>query len=169
MPFSMRAIVPPSLQTDPVRLRRVIENALEMHSEDIAIDFKVTTQTWKRKPKFQITKKPWKRLIFTDNKIYFFISGGTKKHRIPSIHNTNAKTLRFFRTGFKPKSRVNYIGSKAGQAASKNLTMVKSVMHPGTKARNFDEVIAKKWRKLWPKLLQRALIAEMQAKSRGQL
>jgi len=151
-------IIPAKLLADPARLKRVIENVLDARAADIKVDFKVTTFTWKNKPDFTISTKPGERLIYTTNLIYKFITRGTRRHPIAA---RNVKCLRFFRTGFKPKSRVRYIGANKGAAASKNLTLVRIVQHPGTVARDFDKAIAEKWQKQLPKIMQQELNKEV--------
>jgi hypothetical protein len=154
---TFKAIIPQKLVIDPARLIRAIDNSLDMRAEDVRIDFQVTTQTWNKKPTFIIASKPGERRIYTSNAIYLFVSGGTKPHLIKP---RNAPALAFFRTGFKPKTRVGYIGSNKGSVANKDFTKTQVVHHPGNDARDFDKVIAKKWKVLFPRLLQRAINAE---------
>lgn len=150
-------IIPSKLLADPTRLKRVIENVLDARAADIKVDFKVTTFTWKNKPDFTISTKPGERLIYTTNLIYKFITRGTRPH---IIRARNVRCLRFFRTGFRPKSRVRYIGANKGATASKNLTLVRIVKHPGFPAREFDKEIAEKWQKQLPKMMQQELNKE---------
>ena len=78
----MKVFIPKSLLGDPKRIMRAIDNALNGAAIDVHADFNVTTQTWKGKPEFviKIGSKPntFERYIYTLNKIYKFVSGGTK-------------------------------------------------------------------------------------------
>jgi len=151
-------IIPAKLLADPAKLKRVIENVLDARAADIKVDFKVTTFTWKNKPDFTISTKPGERLIYTTNLIYKFITRGTRPH---IIRARRVRMLRFFRTGFRAKSRVRYIGSNQGARASKDLTYRVFVKHPGFPAREFDKEIAEKWQKQLPKMMQQELNKEM--------
>jgi len=135
-----------------------INNALDQSSRAVKVDYRTTTKTWKTDVKFKITTpKEFERLIATDSDIYNFVSGGTKPH---IIEPKRAQFLRFTWGGkgsYKPATRPEYIGSKKAKVTGK-VNYRKRVKHPGTKARNFPEVIGKKWEKEWPRQLQRALL-----------
>ena len=155
----MTVIVPTRFLRNPARFERAIENTLDGAAKDVKVDFNVTTGTWDDRPEFEITT-PQKgvRLIKTTHKIYFFISGGTKPH---IIRPRNAKALSFNATGFRPKSRVGYIGSNKGHQADKDPRRVLVVHHPGTKAREYPQAIKEKWDKELPKIFQRAIDSEV--------
>lgn len=155
MILKVEAIIPKNLRLDAKRMNRAIENALDLRAADVKVDFQVTTDTWERKPAFVIAAKPGERRIYTSNKIYKFVSGGTRPHPIAA---RNGKALAFYRTGFRPKTRPGYIGSNKGQSANKDLTIVKRIVrHPGTRARDFDRTIQKKWQKIFPRMMQDAI------------
>jgi hypothetical protein len=158
MNVSIRPLKSGSLKDVSARYARAIENAGNMSSKAVKVDFAVTVKTWKEQPEFTIDhsliKPEW--TIGTDNTIYKYVTGGTKPHKITA---KNGKALSFFRTGFKPKTRVEWIGSNKGKIAKKDPTAVRSVNHPGTQARKFVETIGKKWEVEWPRQLARALRA----------
>jgi len=159
MKLRAEAIVPKDLVLDTKKMTRVINNALNGAALSAKADFGTTTRTWRRKPKFLIKKpKTFIRDIYTINEIYLFVSGGTRSHPIPARRGGR---LAFFRTGFRAKTRVRYIGSNKGSRASSNFVRPKIVQHPGTKAREFDIEIQKKWQKQLNKTLQRAIDAEI--------
>lgn len=136
---------------------RAIRNVLEARAQVILIDFKVTTQTWTKKPKFYI-RRPKRRIrvIGTDDLIYKFVDGGTKSHPITT---KNAPML-VFQAGYRAKTRVKVIGSSQGGKFGPTVHK-KEVNHPGTEAREFTKEIAKKWQKLLPNIIQRALLQEL--------
>lgn len=143
---------------DTAKMKRAIENAGNMTAKAIEVDFHVTTRTWKHQPAFGIEHSAGKLVwvIATDDTIYGYISEGTRAHVIVP---RNAKRLVFFRSGFRPKSRVGWIGSNQGARAGKDKTFAKMVHHPGTKARDYPKVIKKKWDQEWPRQLARAIRA----------
>jgi hypothetical protein len=151
------AIIPKKLVVDRKRLEKAVENALDLVAENVRVDFEVTTYTWKTKPTFVIATKRGERRVYTGNLIYKFVSGGTKPH---VIKPKKSKYLVFFGNGFRPKTRVNYIGSNKGHAANRNKQFRKYVIHPGVESRNFEKVIAKKWRKQFPIIMQRSINQE---------
>lgn len=137
--------------------RQIFENAGNMTSKAIEVDFNVTTQTWNHKPDFKIEhsvgKLEW--IISTDDIIYKYVSEGTKPHTIvPKV----AKMLVFY-TGGRPKSRVGWIGSNKGARGTKGPVRTMEVHHPGTTARKFAEAIKAKWDLEWPRQLDRAIRA----------
>lgn len=152
--------IPRGLFVDPVQLRRVTRNAAEQLSKDIRVDFRVTAQTWDNKPEFIIQRADnalaFTREIKTTDQVYYWVNHGTKAHPIEA---KNAPMLRF-NTTFKPKTRVMVIGSGKGKSGPP-VARKRRVMHPGTEARKFDLVIAKKWTKLAPQVVQRAIDAEI--------
>lgn len=157
----MRVVLHPIINKtglDPTKYLRAIENAGNESAKAVQADFHVTTRTWKRQPNFNIDHShgsgEW--TIGTDDEIYGYVTEGTRAH---VIRPRSAKRLVFFRTGFRPKSRIGWIGSNKGRKASKDMTVAKLVHHPGTEARKFVEVIHEKWEGEWPRQIARALRA----------
>lgn len=141
----------------PAKYQKAIEAAGNESALAVRVDFRVTTQTWQHKPDFKIvhgSEPEWE--ISTDDKIYGYVSEGTPPH---VILPKNAKRLVFYRTGFRPKSRVGWIGSNKGKKATKDLTFAKKVNHPGIAGRKFSKLIKEKWDAEWPRQLQRAIRA----------
>lgn len=156
--MKMTVIVPKRFLKLPEVLERVIENTLDGAAENVREDFLVTTQTWEHKPEFAIVKKPGDRWIGTDDKIYGILNEGARPH---IIRAKNGPGLRFYATGFKPKSRVQQIVSRKGKAANKDFRTPVVVHHPGVEKRMWNRVIKKKWDKMLPTILQRAIDAEV--------
>lgn len=140
----LKAIKPKALKDQAMRLELL--NSLRSVAKDVRKDFEATTQTWEHKPKFEMAvslkgKGP-QFLVGTDDEIYGYVNRGTRPHRIVP---KKAKALRF-QTGYTAKTVPGVIGSKSG-GASGDVVFSQGVMHPGTKARNFDKQIGKKWEK----------------------
>lgn len=157
MAASIKVFVPKSLVADPQKLARAVANALDGAAKGALVDFKVTTQTWQHQPDFAIDEPSAdRRIVGTDDDIYGYVSGGTKPHVIVA----HGKALAFPGGGFRPKTQPRVIGSGAGSRGGAIILRPK-VNHPGTKAREFDEAIAEKWRDQLPEVMQRAIDAEL--------
>ena len=155
--ISIRVVMPAKALLNPKALTQAIENGLDSAAVGIRSEFQRTVMTWDHKPKFAIDAYPGKRVIYTDDEIYGYVSGGTRPH---IIRVKNAKMLHFYRTGFRAKSSVNSLRANQGKRASQDETFVKSVKHPGTAARDFDKQIQMRWKKLFPEQMQRAIDSE---------
>lgn len=138
---------------DPGKMEKVITRTLDVMAGQVKEDFERTTKTWNHKPAFKILKvKAYIREISTDSEIYGYVTRGTRPHVIVP---TRGAVLRFPKT-FRPKTRVRYLTSYAG-SKSKGMRYAKIVHHPGTQARQFEEIIAEKWTQLAPRLIQTAI------------
>jgi len=135
-------------------LSRAIDNGLDAAARGVKVDFQTTTETWSHQPQFAIESGDGERTVATTDPIYGYVSGGTRPHVIVP---KRAKVLRF-NAGAKPKTSVRVIGSTAGAAGSTPV-VAHRVQHPGTEAREFDQVIAEKWEKEVATIMQRAIDA----------
>ena len=143
-----------------------ITAAANKAAKDIEKDFKATTKTWKHKPKFikmvDTKTSPVQVLVATDDEIYGYVSGGTKPHPIYAgiyTGKSNKKALSFRWGGkgsYRAKTRPGVIGSKGG-GPSGPMVAFPYVQHPGTKARNFDKTIQKKWEPRFKRLIEQAM------------
>lgn len=158
--MKLKAVIPTRLALDPQRLMRGIQNGLDASARAVKVDFGVTTQTWKKKPEFTITETDDGRIVGTDDEIYGYVNDGTPAH---DITPKRGKILVFPWGGkgsYRPKTSVRTIGSTDG-GSSGGIVKLKRVKHPGTDAREFDAVIAEKWREQFPQTMQRALDSEV--------
>lgn len=154
MKISLEPIKPKKDLLNPKRYIDAVAKATTESKDGVKADFKKTTSTWEHQPQWYTTRRGTDWYIGTKDEIYGYVDLGTKAH---VIRAKTKKGLAFFRTGFKPKSRVNYIASYKGQKATKNFTRPMSVMHPGTKARNFSVKIREKWQKDFAKKCRAAI------------
>jgi hypothetical protein len=160
MKISMTPIkVTKGIFTNPKSMSRAIENALTGAALGVKADYGVTQQTWSGKSRgdFKIKSSPGERLIYTDSLIYLWVDKGTKKHDIKPKN----KPRLTFRTGYNAKTAPNRIGSGAGGKFGGWVSTKKVIKHPGTKARTFSKVIAAKWQKELPKIVQRSIDSEL--------
>lgn len=140
-----KVIKPRRLNAQAMRLELL--NAMRKVGTGIKGDFEKTTATWKTPVEFekQISLSGGPQVeIFTTNKIYGYVDQGTEPHPIAA---KNAPFLVFKWGGpgsYKAKTSPGVIGS-SGSSQSGTTQRFKSVMHPGTKARNFSKEIEKKW------------------------
>lgn len=141
----------------PDAMRRVVSNTMTALAKDIKVDYDVTTQTWNNRPDVEITGSgPDEREIKVDSELYAMLEKGTKAH---DIKPRNKRILRF--TGpFRAKTVPNQIASRPGSKGATVIISKNGVRHPGTKPRNWSKVIAAKWRKQAPVVMQRAISAE---------
>lgn len=133
--------------------------AVEKPKEAQAIkrDFEATVATWVRKPEFVIENTQYGANIYTTDKIYGYVSGGTRPHVIAA---KNAPTLAFNTSGFAPKTAPRIIGSKAGHAAGPPPAFPQQVQHPGTEAREFEKTIQKRSEKRYAQNVRHAIALE---------
>ena len=134
--------------------------------KEIQKDFEATTKTWKHKPQFvkevDVKTSPVQVLVGTDDEIYRYVDEGTKPHPIfAGIYTgkSNKKALAFQWGGkgsYKAKTSPGVIGSRSG-GPSGPFVAFPYVQHPGTKARNFDKMIQKKWTPRFKRLMEKAI------------
>ncbi len=148
-----KVILPKKLIIDSKAMAKVIENTMNAQAKDIQIDFKVTTQTWNHKPEFVIeVPTPYERIIATGSIIYSYVNDGTRPHIITPKRSKILRFSPFYRAKTSPRS----IGSGPG-GSSGDPVVAHVVHHPGTTAREFDDVIAKKWDAKIGGIFQRAV------------
>lgn len=155
MKFHLQPITPKKPIFDVPKFEALIAQATRTTVDDIHADYAKTVKTWKHKPTFYATRRGTTWYIGTKDEIYGYVELGTRPHII-APRNPGGR-LHFFRNGFKPKTRPNYIDSYAGMAATKGETYAKIVHHPGTEARNFSKKIAEKREKQFLKLCRDAI------------
>jgi len=152
---------------------RAITDAANKVAKDIEADFKATTKTWSRQPKFEkivdTKTSPVQILVGTDDEIYGYLNEGTglygPKHQKYPIFagiytgKSKAKALKFQWGGpgsYRAKTTPNVIGSGGG-GPSGPMVAFPYVMHPGVKPRNFDETIKKKWEPRFKRVMEQAM------------
>jgi len=135
----------PNTPKDPKNFLKELERRYARIGEQIRRDFERTVSTWDKKPKFTVKRIRTSTGAITyeagtDNEIYGYVTLGTKPH---IIRAKNAPFLSF-RTGGSPKTTPNLLTSKAGFIGD-GWAKKQEVQHPGTEARNFHKIIAKRF------------------------
>lgn len=139
-----------------LNMRRVIENTLTAQASAIKVDLALPAATWRHKAPVSIETKPYERTIMVDDEVYAMLNEGTRAHEIKP---KPGGVLRF-QGPFRAKTVPNEIRSNKGSVGNV-VTWSRGVHHPGTKARNWDRVIAKKWRERLGGIFQRAIDSEV--------
>ncbi len=149
---------------DETKIKRELRFALRSVGTTVKNDFVRTIRTWSNKPSF-VQRGPLTlgdRItisVSTGNKIYLFLTRGTRKnYPIPR----SPKTVGFlrFRTGYRAKTRPRVIGSRGGGAFGP-FASAKQVIHPGIDARDFDKEIAKRRQKTLVKQFRNAILRSL--------
>jgi hypothetical protein len=135
----------PNTPKDPKAFSKDLELRYRRLSDSIRRDFEKTVSTWEKKPKFSVkrVRDSSGAIIFeasTDNEIYGYVTLGTPPH---VIRAKNAPFLSF-RYPFGAKTTPNLLTSKAGFIGD-SWAKKQEVQHPGTEARNFHKLIAKRF------------------------
>lgn len=151
-----KVIVPRKLSVNPQAMARAIQNTLTSTALAIKVDFEVTQQTWEHKATFVITSPTaYTREVATSDENYTRLNKGTAPH---IISPRPGGTL-VFRTPFRSKTLPRTIASTSGSKGANQVFTRKPIHHPGTEAREFDQVIAEKWDKQVGPIFQRSIDA----------
>lgn len=144
----LKEIGPKKLKQDA--FRRQFRNACKRAGYGIQRDFEKTTATWEHKPKFtsstSVVGPGPAVLVETDDEIYTYVDKGTKPHEIwaGAYTGKSDKKVLAFQGTYTAKTVPGVIGSRSG-GKSGEWVHTPMVQHPGTKARNFDAIIERKW------------------------
>lgn len=160
----------PNVVNDPDAFLKFARAGLKRVSSQVRRDFKKTVSTWDKKPKFSVKRVIKDNLVIysagTDDEIYGYVNNGTKPHVIKP-KPSNKKGLLFFKTGSIAKTTPNTLKSKSGGfAGSSKMVAARQVNHPGTKARRFDLIIAKRFNVKFQSEMNRALREYLQQNTR---
>lgn len=132
------AIVPTEFINLPA-VRRELQIALQKSADEVQDDFHLTISTWNRRVKFDKDVSETEAVIGTDDKIYGYVTEGTRPHIIVP----RRKKVLAFQIGYKAKTTPRFIGSGPGGASGPDV-FAGRVHHPGTAAREFEQAIGEK-------------------------
>jgi len=161
-----KTIKPSRLKVDAMRLKLL--NAMRSCGTEIKQDFEKTTATWEHKPEFEVlvslTGPGPVVLVGTDDKVYRYVSEGTRPHLIFAGYytgKTNKRAL-VFKSGYRAKTTPRVLGSSEGGAFG--TTVVRPyVEHPGTEAREFDSLVQELWETKFKRRMEQAMKEVAQA------
>lgn len=155
---TIKAIKPKGF--DERAFRRVIADALGDIEKGMLKDFEETTETWEHQVKFEhgisITARQARAFVETMDNIYRYVNEGTRPHRIPKTGNANLRFKWGGKGSYRAKTKPGRLGSRPG-GPSGPVVHRAWVQHPGTKARNFDKVIQKKWKSAFRRRMEQAM------------
>lgn len=139
MVITLKPIIPKQ-QFKPADLDRAINDALSKTLKVGEGYFKTTTKSWSTDVKFVIDgPEDGRGSVGTDNDIYGYVTHGTPPHLIAPV---NASILAFPGNS-SPKTNPGILGSRKGKSGG-GAVFAHVVHHPGTKARGFEEAVAKR-------------------------
>lgn len=155
----MEIDIPTALIKDPMKLVKSIDVGMRSVAEAIAADFDATTNTWRNRPDFKVTRKGFATFrISTNHFVWGLLNFGTKPH---IIRPRRAKMLRFAWDGkgsYGAKTSVRWLGSRNARYPS-TIVYRRIVRHPGTEARDWIGAVADKYDTIAYKVVQRAIDA----------
>lgn len=136
---------------NPRKAKRAIETALGIVAVTALQDFQGIVRGWEHKPEFRIVKEDDHVSVGTDDDVFKFVDEGTRPH---TIRARRAKFLRFM-AGARAKTTPGSLRSGSGGGGS--LMFRRSVNHPGSKARGFSKMVAKRAQDRLPDEMNRQL------------
>lgn len=134
------------------QLNKAVQQAVQEEAKNIKREFEATTRTWRHKPTFIIDHNATEPNVYTFDKIYAYVSGGTRPR---TIKPRKAKLLRF-NSVFRAKSVPNKLTARAGFSGPP-VAFRKEVKHPGIKARHFDKLIQGRSQGRFIRLIERRI------------
>lgn len=126
-------------------LEKALDRALERTLKSGKAMFEKTTATWRNHTVlFVVEVRDGKGSVGTDHPIYMYVSRGTRPH----IIRARGAALVWEQGKYKSSTRPGRIGSRRvgtsrqGTGGVGQAMFRKSVKHPGTAARGFEETVA---------------------------
>lgn len=124
----------------------VMQRAAHKSANASLRDLKATTRTWQHRVDFGVSVQETDQLYSvtagTDDTIYGYVDDGTRPH----IIRPRRSRYLSFRVGGRSKTRPNVINSSSG-SQGQDWRRAYFVLHPGSGARNFTRIIAKRRQK----------------------
>lgn len=142
MSVHLKPIVPKKMKGNP---SKEINAAITQTLKAGQALFQRTTRTWHTRVEFVVAEPDGGRgAVGTDSDIYGYVTRGTRPHLIKP---KAGKVLVFGSGTYSPKTRPGFLTARAGvtrgtQGVARPV-FAKQVHHPGTKARGFEEDVAR--------------------------
>lgn len=153
-------------------MKDALYNAIRRVRTKVLKDYEGTVATWEHKPKFiaetSLAIAGPRLEVYTTDEIYRYVDEGTKPHEIwaGAYTGKSDKKSLAFASAFSPKTKPNNLKSGAGSKGTVD-TFTPFVNHPGTAARNFSEMIAKKNAKLFRTEMEKGMKDAAKASGHG--
>lgn len=153
----------PKTKFNPAKLDREVNRAIMQSLETGKKLFKQTTRNFRTVDVVFVIDPPknFRGSVGTDEPIYGYVTRGTRPHLITPVR---AKVLVFGSGKYNPVTRPGVLGSRRvgvglqGTGGVAKPVFAKRVRHPGTKARGFEELVAKKLQPSFGVSIQAALL-----------
>lgn len=160
MPLVMQVKTIKPGKLNKAAMKRELHKAMMEAKKEILADFRKTTRTWKKKPKFEgamdLSGPGPVVIVGTDNEIYRYVDEGTKRHYIFPHGNYPLKFKSGWKGSYRAKTKVRVIDSFSGGATGKTVRRM-WVLHPGTEARRFADEIEKRRKPWYKSRMERAM------------
>lgn len=153
-------ITPPKEIFALAAVARAIKTTLQDAARDAKADLQKTTATWQHDVDFTIAPIPDGLKVDTADPIWRMVDQGTKPHTIPAIVPKNKKAITVLGPG-RPKTAVRVVGSSGGSRGPVVAVVkrTKPIQHPGSKAREFSQVVQAEYADELPRRMQAAIEA----------
>lgn len=162
MVVRLKPIVPGKL-LNVATMQREIDRAVFKTLQAGSTEFKKTTRTWETVVVFVIDgPNNFRGSVGTNSDIYNYVARGTRPHLITP---KRGKFLSWESGTYRAKSTPGVLGSKSagliptggvGQAI-----FARSVRHPGTKARGYEQAVAKRLQLVFERNVTAAILKAM--------
>lgn len=137
----------PKINYNPAKAQREIDAAINKTLERGKELFRRTVRTWNNPTVFYIVKaNKGTGAVGTNEAIYEYVTRGTRPHLITP---KRSKYLVFGQGTYRAVTTPGVLGSRrvgrglVGQGGVARPVFTKKVQHPGTKARGFEQLVAK--------------------------
>ena len=135
--FKLNPILPKGIVFDVRKAKDIIDKNMKEIADNAQAKFENVTASWNTTVSFKRTETSKSIQISTDSKVFHYVNSGTRPHKI----TTGAAKMMQLKTGYTAKTKPNSLGVGAG--GSSGTAFRKSVNHPGSEARRFDNGILK--------------------------
>lgn len=156
----MKSIKPQRMKDKAFRFGML--NAMRRAGTAVRKDFKKTTATWEHKVVFEqsvsLAGPGPVLMVWTEDQIYKWVNDGTRPHEIWAGIYTGKSDKRAlaFPSQSTPKTQPRLLGSGPGGSGGE-LLFRPYVNHPGTEAREFDEIIQAMWETKFKRQMEQAM------------
>jgi hypothetical protein len=165
----VKQIKPARLKEDDMRL--ALLNGMRKFGTIVKKEYEKTVTTWNQKPKFDSIVS----LAGGDLTLVTGVSGGgagadhwryVNEGTRPHVILPKGDYPLAFQSGYNAKTTPGLISSKAGGSYG-DVVYARGVMHPGTEARNFDEVIGKEMEPRFKRAMEQTMRDVAKASGHG--
>ena len=162
MAIVVKAVRPKKLNEKA--FKQELTKAARLVRDDMQAEFRKTVKGWEgAKPTFEsvieVSDRETSVLVGPGGneegaQKWEWLNSGTKPHVIAA---KGAGRLAFYASGFQSKTMPGVLSTRGGRKAASDFTRPQAVMHPGTEARKWDEMIQKIYQPRFQKRMEKAI------------